>query len=64
MPTQFIQDESKYSAEEVVRTQQAFIERGLISLADAKKSGEYVSSADVLRKLEERFARALKKAQK
>jgi hypothetical protein len=63
MPNQFTQSESKVLTE-VGETQKAFIARGLASLAAAKKSGEYFSSADVLRELDEMLANAKKKAQK
>lgn len=63
MPNQFTQNESKVVAE-AGEAQQAFIVRGLASLAAAKKSGEYFSSADVLKELDEMLANAQKKAQK
>jgi hypothetical protein len=61
MPNQFAQDKPKVAAEDQVTAQKAFIERGLASLAAAKVSGEYFSSDDVLRELDEMLARAKKK---
>lgn len=40
------------------RAQQAFVARGLASREKAKRTGQYVSSAAVLRKLRSRLARA------
>jgi hypothetical protein len=60
MPNQFAQDKPKVAAEDQVTAQKAFIERGLASLAAAKVSGEYFSSDDVLRELDEMLARAKK----
>lgn len=40
--------------------QKAFVERGLASRAEAKKSGRYVSAAALLGKLDRRLARARK----
>jgi hypothetical protein len=62
MPNQFTQDRSVTT--EVGETQNAFIARGLASLEAAKKSGEYVSSEEVLRMLDETIASAKKKAKK
>ncbi|MBA4381147.1 MAG: hypothetical protein C0406_01150 [Sideroxydans sp.] len=59
MPNQFRPDRS--IATEVGETQNAFIARGLASLEAAKKSGEYVSSDEVLRALDEIIANAKKK---
>jgi hypothetical protein len=63
MLNQLTQKESKVIAE-VGEAQKAFIARGLASLAAAKKSGEYFSSADVLRELDEMLTNAKKKTQK
>lgn len=60
MPNQFTQDELKV-ATEVGEAQRAFIARGLASLATTKESGEYFSSEEVLRELDEMLARAKKK---
>lgn len=64
MPNQFSQGESNQAADENIRAQQAFIARGLASLEAAKKSGEYVSSEEVLRMLDEKIASVIKKAKK
>jgi predicted transcriptional regulator len=61
MPNQFAQDEPKVAAEDRGTAQKAFIERGLASLAAAEVSGEYISSEDVLKELDEMLARAKKK---
>lgn len=59
MPNQFRQNRSV--ATEAGETQSAFIARGLASLEAAKKSGEFVSSEEVLRMLDEKIASAKKK---
>jgi hypothetical protein len=64
LPNQFSRSELNQAADENIRAQQAFIARGLASLEAAKKSGEYVSSEDVLRALDEIIASANKEAQK
>ncbi|MDO8294485.1 MAG: hypothetical protein Q7T29_16725 [Gallionella sp.] len=64
MPNQFLQDELNQATDENIRAQQAFIARGLASLAAAKESGKYFSSEEVLRELDEMLARAKMKAQK
>jgi len=64
LPNQFSQDELKQSTDERVRAQQAFIARGLASLEAAKKSGEYVSSEEVFRALDEIIENAKKNAKK
>ncbi len=46
------------------RTQQEFIARGLASRDEAKKSGVYVSSEEVLQELDDILAKAKKKAGK
>jgi len=61
MPNPNTQDNSKHDADEDIRAQKAFIARGLASLEAAKKSGEYVSSEEVLRMLDEKIASAQKK---
>lgn len=43
------------------RTQQAFIERGLAARDEARATGNYISAAAVLGKLERRLAKARKK---
>lgn len=63
MPNQFTQNASKAVAN-VGETQKAFIARGLASLAAAKISGEYFSSAAVLKELDEMLSNAKKKTQK
>lgn len=63
VPNQFIQDESKVVAE-AGEAQRAFIAHGLASLSAAKESGEYFSSEEVLRKLDEMLASAKMKARK
>jgi hypothetical protein len=63
MPNQFTNNELKVVAE-AGEAQKAFLARGLASLAAAKKSGEYFSSAHVLRELDERLANAKKREQK
>jgi len=63
MPNRFTQDGPKVAAE-VGEAQKAFIARGLASLAAYKESGEYFSSEEVLRELDEMLARAKMKAQK
>lgn len=60
LPNQFSQGELNQAADENMRAQQAFITRGLASLEAAKKSGEYVSSEDVLRMLDEKIVSAQK----
>ena len=42
------------------QSQKAFIERGLISSAAAKKSGKYISAAAMLTKLDRRLEKARK----
>jgi predicted transcriptional regulator len=64
MPTKDSSDALELSVAATQRAQQAFIARGLASLEAAKKSGEYVSSEEVLRKLDEIIASAEKKAKK
>lgn len=64
LPKQFSQGELKQATDENRRAQQAFIARGLASLEAAKKSGEYISSEEVLRMLDEKIASAKKKAKK
>ena len=43
------------------QAQRAFIERGLASAAEARKSGKYVSSSAMLGKLARRLAKARKR---
>jgi predicted transcriptional regulator len=62
MPANDDSDALEKSVAAKQRAQQAFIARGLASLEAAKKSGEYVSSEDVLRALDEIIASADKKA--
>lgn len=57
-------DELGQTIEAKRHAQQAFIARGLASLEAAKASGEYVSSDEVLRKLDEIITSAEKKAKK
>jgi hypothetical protein len=42
------------------QSQKAFIERGLVSSAAAKKSGKYISAAAMLTKLDRRLEKARK----
>jgi hypothetical protein len=46
------------------RDQQAFVERGLRSAADARRTGKYVSAATVVRKLGTRLAAATRKSRR
>jgi hypothetical protein len=64
LPKQFSQDELNQTADKNMRAQQAFIVRGLASLETAKMSGEYVSSEEVLKMLDEIIESAKKKAKK
>ncbi len=55
----FVEDAVRRSVE-FRHAQKAFIERGLVSGATARKSGKYVSAAVVLGKLARRLAKARK----
>jgi len=64
MPLNNSGNQLEHSVADQQRAQKVFIERGLASLRAAQKSGEYVSSEDVLRALDEIIASVKKKAQK
>lgn len=59
----FVEDSLRRNVE-FRRTQQEFIKRGLASRDEAKKSGVYFSSDEVLAELDDLLAKAKKKASK